>query len=67
MTGGQCQTLTLALAVDEHRVSGQLRDEQGEEQRFSSWLGLLSLLQARTRPEDGPDPESRVRLVVAED
>jgi hypothetical protein len=48
--------LTLAPGADEHRITGQLRDEQGEEHSFASWLGLLSLLDAaRARAHESPD------------
>ena len=41
-------SLRLAFATDsgEHRVAGRLRDEHGEEHSFSTWVGLLSLLEA---------------------
>jgi hypothetical protein len=38
--------LILSTGADPNRVAGQLRDEQGQEHSFSSWLGLLSLLEA---------------------
>jgi len=59
--------LTLALAVDEDRISGRLRDERGDEHRFSSWLGLLTLLEAVRQRVDEPQHDPRVRLVVAEE
>ena len=37
--------LVFAPAADEHQVAGHLRDEHGQEYSFSSWLGLLSLLE----------------------
>jgi hypothetical protein len=38
--------LVLASEADENRIAGRLRDEDGEEHAFGSWLGLLSLLDA---------------------
>ena len=59
--------LTLALVVDEDRISGRLRDERGDEHRFSSWLGLLTLLEATRQQVGESQHDSRVRLVVAEE
>jgi hypothetical protein len=53
--------LVLAPLSDENRIAGRLCDERGEEHRFSSWLGLLSLLdaaRARTRPAPRPTQAS---------
>jgi hypothetical protein len=63
MVDGHSLTLTLALAADDDRISGRLRDERGDEHGFSSWLGLVSLLEAvraRTAPQSGT--ETRVRV-----
>jgi hypothetical protein len=38
--------LVLAPLADEGRIAGRLRDERGQEHLFSSWVGLLSLLDA---------------------
>ena len=38
--------LTFSTQADPSRIVGRLHDEQGAEHSFSSWLGLLSLLQA---------------------
>jgi hypothetical protein len=38
--------LVFTLDPDGRGVAGKLRDEYGEEQSFSSWVGLLSLLDA---------------------
>jgi hypothetical protein len=55
MMDGQSLWLTLAPAADENRIAGRLRDERGAEHGFSSWLGLLSLLEAmRARTQDAP-------------
>ncbi len=65
---GSSLKLTLAPAVgDEDRISGRLRDERGDEHGFSSWLGLLSLLEAARVRSAGQEPDSRVHLVVAEE
>ena len=45
--------LVLAPEDDDTRIAGRLHDEQGREHAFSSWLALLSLLDAareRARP-----------------
>ena len=56
MGGDSSLQLTLAPGPDEHRIVGQLRDEQGEEHSFASWLGLLSLLDAaRARAQVAPE------------
>ena len=52
------QTLRLRLtpAPDDQRIVGRLQVEDGTEHQFSSWLGLLSLLdQARARAKDDLD------------
>ena len=58
MADSRSLSLTMAPA-DGSRISGRLRDEHGAEHRFSSWLGLLSLLEAaRVRapiPSQEPD------------
>ena len=60
MADSRSLSLTMAPAADGSRISGRLRDEHGAEHRFSSWLGLLSLLEAaRVRaptPSQEPDP-----------
>ena len=53
MATGASLRLVLAPEPDENRITGRLRDEQGQEHCFSSWLALLSLLDAarqRARP-----------------
>ena len=56
MRGEHSLRLTLAaVEPDEDRIAGQLRDEQGQEHSFASWLGLLSLLDAaRARAASAP-------------
>ena len=47
--------LSFSAQPDSRHVAGRLRDEQGAEHAFSSWLGLLSLLQAaRARSSGSP-------------
>ena len=49
--------LVLAPEADGDRIAGQLQDEHGHEHSFSSWLGLLSLLDAaRVRTAPTPEP-----------
>jgi hypothetical protein len=53
MAAGASLRLVLAPEADENRIAGRLHDEQGREHCFSSWLALLSLLDAarqRARP-----------------
>lgn len=59
MADSRSFSLTMAPAPDGSRISGRLRDEHGAEHRFSSWLGLLSLLEAaRVRaPSPSRDPD----------
>ena len=65
MATGASLRLVLAPEPDENRITGRLRDEQGQEHCFSSWLALLSLLDAarqRARPaeaEIAATPEAR--------
>jgi hypothetical protein len=49
--------LTFSSQADPSRIVGRLHDEQGAEHSFSSWLGLLSLLQAASE-RDGGAPAS---------
>jgi len=59
VTGHRSLRLTLVPAADGSGISGRLRDEDGDEHRFSSWLGLLSLLESAhgRAPTDAPDPD----------
>lgn len=53
MATGSSLRLVLAPENDDNRIVGRLHDEQGREHSFSSWLALLSLLDAareRARP-----------------
>jgi hypothetical protein len=61
MADSRSFSLDMAPA-DGSRVSGRLLDEHGAEHRFSSWLGLLSLLEAeRVRgPATPREPERNV-------
>ena len=61
MAGGSSLRLVLAPEADENRIAGRLRDEEGREHPFSSWLALLSLLDAarkRARPADAETEEA---------
>lgn len=53
--------LVLAPEADENRIAGRLRDEEGREHCFSSWLALLSLLDAARARARGPAGEAGVR------
>ena len=56
MAMGASLRLILAPEADGNRIAGRLHDEQGREHCFSSWLALLSLLDAareRARPAEG--------------
>jgi hypothetical protein len=43
-------TLRVGLELDVHQdpVAGLVRDEDGEEHRFSGWLGLAAVLEGLT-------------------
>jgi hypothetical protein len=56
------QVLTLTLAINEERISGRLRDERGHEYGFSSWLGLVSVLEAAHAGTAAAPADSRVRV-----
>ena len=47
MTGSL--SLSLELHSDGERIAGRLGDQQGNDWPFSSWLGLLTLIE-RLRP-----------------
>ena len=54
--------LTISQQADTSRIVGRLHDEQGAEHSFSSWLGLLSLLEAaRERASSPPAPTAPAR------
>ena len=48
MTTNRALTLRLELA-DGKPITGSLCDERGNEHRFASWLGLLTLLEQARR------------------
>ncbi len=50
--------LSLELRPDEAGLTGSLSDDRGREQSFTGWLGLLTLLEAWTRPSS-TSPSSR--------
>ena len=45
MTSTRRLTLSLEPPGDGELITGWLCDERGEERQFTSWLGLLSLLE----------------------
>jgi hypothetical protein len=45
MTTTRSMCLTLELRSDGERIAGRLRDRHGNEWPFSSWLGLLTLIE----------------------
>jgi hypothetical protein len=50
MTTHSSLRLALEPGSDDRRIAGRLYDERGERHDFSSWLGLLTLLEhARVR------------------
>ncbi len=54
--------LTLSPAPGQGQIAGVLLDETGDEHPFSSWLALLSLLEAargRTSSRDATSPAFR--------
>jgi hypothetical protein len=51
--------VTFSTQAESSRIVGRLHDEQGAEHSFSSWLGLLSLLQAASE-RAGSSPASTV-------
>ena len=59
--------LVIAPVADDDRIAGRLEDEHGREHPFSSWLGLLSLLDAarararRAAQPDRTDPQGAAR------
>ena len=56
--------LVFATDGDGERMAGRLCDERGEEHHFSSWVGLLSLLDAareRARPAAAANDGERER------
>ena len=55
MTTHSSLRLALHPGPDESRIAGRLYDERGERHDFSSWLGLLPLLEnARLRASSLP-------------
>lgn len=51
--------LTLTAAPGQGQIAGVLFDEAGDGHPFSSWLALLSLLEAARGRTSGRDPNSR--------
>lgn len=48
--------IALTLEFDEDQVSGELSEDAAHPRRFTSWLGLLSLLEGlRSAPDDSRD------------
>jgi hypothetical protein len=54
MTGSL--SLSLELHSDGERIAGRLGDQQGNDWPFSSWLGLLTLIE-RLRPSASSSTE----------
>jgi hypothetical protein len=58
MSANQPLTLFLEPKPPGRQITGRLYDEHGEEHRFRSWLGLLTLLEA-ARIRANPQPAGR--------
>ena len=55
MTGSL--SLSLELHSDGERIAGRLGDEQGNDWPFSSWLGLLTLIERLRASAASPTEE----------
>ena len=54
MTAGSV-CLSLELRSDGERIAGRLRDQQGNDWQFASWLRLLTLIERlRAGPSSSP-------------
>jgi hypothetical protein len=49
--------LSLELHSDGERITGRLRDQQGNDWPFSSWLGLLTLIERLRASASSPTEE----------
>ena len=56
MTTNRALTLSLEPSDVGEPIAGSLRDERGDEHRFTGWLGLLTLLE-QAQPRGANEPE----------